>query len=303
MGGTAEAREGHVEFAGHRTWYRVIPGEAGRDPLLVVHGGPAIPHDYLAALAGLAERGRTVVFYDQLGCGRSDRPDDPSLFTFDTFLAELDAVRSALALSSVHLLGHSLGGVFALEHVLRGAKGLRSLVLASTTPSVRLLVEEQLRLLERDQGAEARATAERHTAAGTVDDPEFRAVLDGFLERHMTNRRPWDDDLRRAFAGMGHEVYAAMWGTGGQFRPAGELAAWDVTARLGEIRVPTLLTHGRHDYVTVEVGQLLQRKMPAARLVVFEDSGHLAFAEETERYLDVVEGFLRDAEREGDPGA
>lgn len=286
-----------MEFAGHRTWYRVIPGDEGGDPLLVLHGGPAIPHDYLAALGRLAERGRTVVFYDQLGCGRSDRPDDPSLFTFDTFLAELDAVRDALGLSSVHLLGHSLGGVFALEHALRGARGLRSLVLASATPSVPLLVEEQLRLLERDQGADARATAERHTAAGTVDDPEFRAVVDAFFDQHMTNRRPWDDDLQRAFAGMGHDVYAAMWGTGGQFRPAGELAAWDVTARLGDIRVPTLLTHGRHDYVTVELGEVLERQMPEAQLVVFEDSGHLAFAEETERYLDVVERFLRGVER------
>lgn len=290
-----------MEVNGHRTWYRVCAGGGVGDPLLVLHGGPAIPHDYLLPLQRLAERGRTVVFYDQLGCGGSDRPDDPALFTFETYLTEIDAVRGELDLDHVHLLGHSWGGILTLEYTLRGADGLRSLVLASAPASVRRLVDEQLSVLERDQGIEARRTAERHTAAGTVDDPEFRAVVDEFFHRHMMNRRPWPAELTRAFERMGGEAYAAMWGTGGQFRPGGDLAGWDVRDRLGTIAEPALLTHGRHDYITVALGEELQRSLRDARMVVFEDSGHLAFLEETEQYLDVVEGFLEEVEnRAGD---
>ena len=71
--------EGTVLFRGYRTWYQMLgdPSAAGRRlPLLVLHGGPGLPHDYLEDLGVLAETGRPVVFYDQLGCGKSDHPDD-----------------------------------------------------------------------------------------------------------------------------------------------------------------------------------------------------------------------------------
>lgn len=105
--------EGTVPFRGYRTWYQVVgelPPRGGTAPLLVLHGGPGLPHDYLGGLAELAERGRTVVFYDQLGCGRSDHPDDQTLWVMDTFVEEIEAVREGLGLQDIHLFGHSWGG-------------------------------------------------------------------------------------------------------------------------------------------------------------------------------------------------
>lgn len=290
-------RTGFVDHDGHQIAYTMREGGGSGDPLLVVHGGPAIPHDYLLPLEGLADRGRTVVFYDQLGCGGSDRPHDASRFTVEHFVAEIDAVRGALGLDRVHLLGHSCGGILTLEHALRGAAGLRSLVLASTFAAVDRCIEEQLRLVEDEQGAAARRIAERHTAAGTVRDPEFRVVVEELFAAHMTADRVRPALLDQAFAGMGDETYAVMWGTGGQFRATGELAGWDVRDRLPEVTVPALVTHGRHDYVTVALGEELVRSLPDARLEVFDASGHMAFLEETERYLDVVESFLAEVER------
>ena len=114
--------EGTVPFRGFRTWYQVVgelPAPDGKLPLLVVNGGPGCPHDYLQDLASLAdESGRPVVFYDQLGCGRSDQPDDPALWVMATFVEEVAAVREALGLDRVHLLGHSWGCQVALEYVL-----------------------------------------------------------------------------------------------------------------------------------------------------------------------------------------
>jgi proline-specific peptidase len=106
----AKESEGTVPFRGYSTWYQVVgelPATRGKLPLLVLHGGPGVPHDYLQDLSGLANEGRAVVFYDQIGCGKSDHPDDPALWFIDTFVDEVAAVRDALDLDQVHLFGHS----------------------------------------------------------------------------------------------------------------------------------------------------------------------------------------------------
>ena len=128
-------REGWIEWGGHRTWFR-IAGEldSGLDPLLCLHGGPGSTHHYFAPLERLTADGRAVVLYDQLGCGRSDRPDSID-WSLEVFLDELAALREQLGLERVHLLGTSWGGMLALEHALSGFGGLTSLVLSSTLAS------------------------------------------------------------------------------------------------------------------------------------------------------------------------
>src|SRR3989442_3359941 len=118
--------EGFVAVPGGRVWYRSV-GEGGV-PLLCLHGGPGFPHDYLEELEGLASD-RRVVFYDQLGCGRSDQPDDSSLWTVERFVRELQAVRKALELERLHLFGSSWGGMLAMPYVLDRTPPLDSLIL------------------------------------------------------------------------------------------------------------------------------------------------------------------------------
>ena len=142
---------GTVPFRGYRTWYEVVgelPAPDGKLPLLVLHGGPGLPHDYLEALARLAEAGRPVIFYDQLGCGKSDHPDDATLWVMETFVEEVGAVRDALELDQVHILGHSWGGWLALQYALSQPAGLVSLVLASTCASIPAFAAETRRLKE-----------------------------------------------------------------------------------------------------------------------------------------------------------
>jgi len=162
--------EGTVPFRGFRTWYQVVgelPAPDGKLPLLVVNGGPGCPHDYLQDLAPLAdESGRPVVFYDQLGCGRSDQPDDPALWVMATFVEEVAAVREALGLDRVHLLGHSWGTQVALEYVLGRPAGLVSLVLASPLASAPVYAAEARRLKE-SLPPEVQEVIDRHEAATT----------------------------------------------------------------------------------------------------------------------------------------
>jgi pimeloyl-ACP methyl ester carboxylesterase len=138
--------EGYVSFRGYRTWYETAGDVRSRAPLVLLHGGPGIPGiSYTQLMRDLADQ-RPVVRYDQLGCGRSDRPNDPSLWRVQTFLDELTALRDALALDDIHLLGHSWGGMLGIEYLLTRPHGVRSLVLSSSLFSTQFWVEEARRL-------------------------------------------------------------------------------------------------------------------------------------------------------------
>jgi L-proline amide hydrolase len=287
-------REGSVEHAGGRTWYRVVGAATeGRDPLVCLHGGPGSTHNYFAPLERLAEEGREVVFYDQLGCGRSDRPEGVD-WSVRVFLDELAALRQALALERIHLLGTSWGGMLALEHALSGYGGLTSLVLSSTLASIDEWVAEARRL-RAGLPAEVVATLDRHEAAGTYDDAEYRAALDVFDDRYVRRGAIGRPELARMKDGLGTDSYVAMVGPN-EWTVTGALHGWDVRDRLGEIAVPALVLRGRHDMCTERVAATLLAGLPDAREVVFAESSHMPALEEPERYREVVGAFVREAE-------
>jgi proline-specific peptidase len=290
-------REGFVPFRGYRTWYRVVGERSGPEklPLLLVHGGPGIPSDCLEPVAALAATGRPVVFYDQLGCGHSDRPDDPSLWTIGLFLDELAAVRAALGLGRVHLLGFSWGGALALEYALERPEGLASLVLHSTFSRSRAADESQQRAYVGLPAGVA-TTLRRHEAAGTLDDPEYRAARRVFDLRHVCRIDPWPEFLGRAIARANFAVADAMEERDDRHAPGGR-RNWDITPHLGEIRVPTLVIGGRHDGLVGGEDAVLRDAIPGAEWVRFEASSHYAHAEEPERFLAVLDGFLTRVER------
>ena len=294
--------EGTVPFRGFRTWYQVVgelPAPDGKLPLLVVNGGPGCPHDYLQDLASLAdESGRPVVFYDQLGCGRSDQPDDPTLWVMATFVEEVAAVREALGLDRVHLLGHSWGTQVALEYVLGRPAGLVSLLLASPIASVPVYAAEERRLKE-SLPSEVQQVIDRHEAEGTTDDDAYVEATMAFYKRWLCRLDPWPDHLMRTFTGLREEIYGAMWGT--EWNITGNLKDWDVTARLGELDMPVLITSGRHDLTTPAVVRPIADGIRGAEWVVFEHSAHMPSIEEPERFRQVLESFLSKVEA-ADPG-
>lgn len=143
-------QEGYIEFRGYRTWYRVVGEPAdlpGKRPLVFLNGGPGVPWpDRYRMLDDLVASGRPVVLYHQLGCGRSDWPDDPSLWSVDLFVEELGVLRKTLGLDVVHLFGLSWGGMLALEYALTQPEGLLSMTLVGAPVDVPLFAEEARRL-------------------------------------------------------------------------------------------------------------------------------------------------------------
>ncbi|HEU5434435.1 MAG TPA: proline iminopeptidase-family hydrolase [Thermomicrobiales bacterium] len=298
---TQPAREGKIPFKGYETWYQIIGEgeEPGKFPLLCLHGGPGAGHDYLESLAAMADTDRRVIFYDQLGCGRSSIPaSKPEMWTVDLYVDEIDAVRRALGLERIHLLGQSWGGMLAMEYALTQPAGLVSLTIASSPASMLQWVAEANRLRE-DLPAAAQQTLLTHEAAGTTDSPAYETAMMEFYRRHVCRLEPMPDYVQRTFASIAKnpEVYHTMNGPS-EFHVVGTLKNWDVIDRLGEIHVPTLVTSGRFDEATPLIAETVSSRIPGAQWVVFEASSHMAHAEEAELYMDVLDQFLTSVERE-----
>ncbi|WP_232285979.1 proline iminopeptidase-family hydrolase [Solidesulfovibrio carbinoliphilus] len=288
-----------VDVPGGRVYCRTVGHGAPGLPLLVLHGGPGVPHDYLEPLEALADE-RPVVFYDQLGCGLSDRPDDPALFTVSRFVAELDAVRRALKLSRLHLLGQSWGTMLAVDYLLeKGQAGVAGLVLSGPCLSARQFAADQREHLAQ-MPEDVRLAIAAAEATADFASPAYEAAVTAFYARHVCRLDPWPECLTRAIEKMGHPVYARMWGPS-EFTVTGCLAGYDRTGDLGGLRLPALFTCGRFDEATPATTALYRSLLPGARLRVFEDASHEHHLERPGDYLETVAAFLRQAEA-GPPG-
>lgn len=286
------AREGYVDFRGYRTWFRFVGDlNTAVAPLVALHGGPGSTHNYFAPLEALATE-RPVVLYDQIGCGKSDRPQDIE-WSVEVFREELATLRDQLGLDRIHLLGTSWGGMLAQEHVLSGAQGIVSVILSSTLANLALWNDEQLKL-KAQLPPDVIAVLDRHEAAGTYDDPEYEAAMQVYMDRHFYRGPQPRPELEAMAKGRAPDVYRAMQGPN-EWTTTGALKGWDTRDRLREIEVPTLVVRGRYDMCTDAVAAELVEGIRGAREVVLEQSSHTPVMEETERYLDVVREFTREA--------
>jgi L-proline amide hydrolase len=288
--------EGYAPFGEHRTWYRVIGDlRNGRLPVLVVHGGPGCTHDYVDAFRDLAETGRAVVHYDQLGNGRSThlRGRGADFWTVGLFLDEMDNLLRHLGIAEHYaLIGQSWGGMLSSEHAVRRPAGLKALVIADSPASMRTWVAEANRL-RRDLPADVQATLSAHEAAGTLTDPAYLAASRVFYDRHVCRVTPWPPEVARTFAAMDEDptVYHSMNGPT-EFHVIGTLKDWTIEDRLDRIAVPTLVISGRHDEATALVVEPYVTRIPDVRWRVFEDSSHMPHVEERAACMAEVAAFL-----------
>jgi proline-specific peptidase len=280
---------GYIEVPGGRVWYKIIGEQHDATPLLCLHGGPGFTHNYLEPLEALADR-RPVIFYDQLGCGNSDRPGDPSLWTLDRFVEELAQVRAALRLDELHLFGSSWGGMLAMQYVLDRGPALRSLTLCGSPASMPRWVADRAELLAL-QPADVRETISDHEASGFTACPEYQAAILGFYREHVCRLDRWPPGLERSFAQAGHDVYHTMNGPS-EFTVTGTLSSWDIMDRLGDIYVPTLLVGGRYDGCRPSHLAEMRRRIPGSRLEIIEEASHLCFAEQQAEFMTLMNDFL-----------
>lgn len=287
------AAERFVDLPGLRLYTRAV----GRgEPLLVLHGGPALSHAYLfPGLSPLADVAK-VVFFDQRGCGKSSKPAD-GRYDMATLAADVEAVRRSLRLGRVNVLGFSFGGMLAQEYALRYPESLKRLILAGAGPSGADL-NRRLREVRTAAPARVRTVLERFESLGPfVEDaypPEYAAAADEAYRPYSFHRLPGPPpEVADALAQISFDMYKVLWGDRGEFEMSGILRDWDRLADLPRIRVPTLILIGRYDLTSVDTAREMGRRIPRCRAVVFEDSGHFMYLEEPGKFLSEVRGFLR----------
>jgi L-proline amide hydrolase len=288
--------EGTMTRDGNETWYQVVGDlHAGPTPVVICHGGPGAAHDYTEPIAELSRFGRGCVLYDQVGCGKSTHlPDAPAEFwTVQLFKDELVALTEELGIADRYaVLGQSWGGMLAMEHALDHPPGLQAIVVADSPASIPLWVEEANRL-RKDLPEDVQAALTKHEEEGTTDSPEYEAAVRVYYDRHMC-RIPWPDPVERSMAQIGEDptVYHTMNGPS-EFFCIGSLKTWDITERLPEIDVPTLLVSGRYDEATPHIVEQIHSRIPGSRWELFEESSHMPHVEEPEAFLERVEAFLK----------
>jgi len=275
----------------HGSIYYRIAGDSDAVPLLVIHGGPGMSHDYLRDLDALSDE-RPVIYYDQIGCGRSDRPDDPGLWTLATFAAEIDTVRGALGLDRIHLFGQSAGGWIAIDYALRAPTGLASLHLANTCASIPHFERGVAQLRAALPGG-AGAVIDACESAGTTTGPEYLAAVGLFNRLHFMGTDDVPAGVQASLRALNPAIYRAMVGTGLTF--TGNMAGWDVIDRLGDLDLPVLVTSGRFDEMTPDAVRPMVDAIPGAQWHLFEESAHLPMVTETDAFMRATREFLASA--------
>jgi L-proline amide hydrolase len=293
--------EGRAPFREFETWYQVFgelhPDETDRPaPVVLLHGGPGATHDYLSPLAELASQDRAVIFYDQLGNGKSTHlpTRGAEFWTVQLFVDELDNLLRHLGISGrYHVLGQSWGGFLAQEHALTQPGGLQSLIISNSAASLPEFVAGTLQL-RSDLPPEVESALRRHEADGTTSDPEYTAACEVFYHRHLCRLDPWPQGVIDGLAQLDLDptVYHTMNGPS-EFHVIGSIKDWAVADRLNEIRVPTLVLSGQYDEAIPKIQETLVKGIRGSEQVIFENCSHLPFWEQPDAYLSVVRAWLQ----------
>ncbi len=290
--------EGFAPFGPLETWYRITGDlESEIPPLVVVHGGPGMSHDYLVSHAELSRDGRPVIHYDQVGGGRSTHaPEkDPQFWTPKLFVDELDNLLYFLGIADeFDLLGQSWGGMLAAEYAVTKPRGLRRLIISNSPASMPLWIEAANEL-RSNLPADVRATLFTHEQDGTTDHPNYLAATQEFYDRHVCRVIPNPPELTATTEQMLDDptVYFTMNGPN-EFHCIGSLKDWTIIDRLHQITVPTLVLSGAFDEAQPRCVEPYVSEIAQSTWVVFEASSHTPFLEEPEAYLATVSEFLAD---------
>ena len=290
-------KEGFIPVTGGNVWYR-ISGNGPGIPLLVLHGGPGSKSSDSDPLQQLGTD-RPVIHYDQLGCGKSDRPVETALWTVERYVEELEQVVQAIELEEFHLLGHSWGTMLAASYLFEKPKGVRSVIFSGPALDAQRWERDQRNYLKQFP-KEIQETIEKNEREQTTDSPEYKQAVKAFYKRHMCRVDPWPKEMEEDMKKLNHQIYNFMWGAS-EFTVTGTLKNFDATGRLKEIEIPALFSCGRFDEATPEATEYYAELVQDGEFHVFENSSHMPGIEEPEAYVETVREWLNRQELR--PGA
>ena len=292
-------QEGFVDANGLMIYYKTL-GKG--DPLVILHGGPGASHDYfLPYLLPLARHNR-LVFIDERGSGRSQKVEDPAGYTIENMVEDVEAVRQALGLGKINLLGHSYGGALAQAYALKYQQNLTHLILGSTWSSTEAMNKVFVKM-KANMSPELRDRIDRLEAAGlfghgkVYEQNRYTAEYmiaswgEGYFP-YVYHNRPDPNYDPIANGNISWSLYRQMWGEHGEFIIDGNLRSVEYTGRLGSLKVPTLIVVGDHDECDPSLSEAMRDKIAGSRLAIMPNSGHMTFVDQPNLFIKTVDEFL-----------
>lgn len=288
----AQIIEGYMPFRGYKTYYRSV-GECknGKKPLLLLHGGPGSTHNYFELLDELAEDGRQIISYDQLGCGNSFVEGHPELWTLETWIEELEALINHLQLKDIHILGHSWGGMMIISWLIEHKPcSVSSAILSSTLSSSKLWGSEQHRLISF-MPQEHQEAIQKAEANNDWQNPEYLAANDFYTIRHACDIKGERPECLMRKKRFGTESYITAWGPN-EYTPLGNLKDFDYTDRLKEIAQPCLIINGTNDESTPLLAKTMYDNIPDSEWELLDGARHLTFGDQPETYCTILRNWM-----------
>ena len=281
-----------------KVWTKRV-GNNPRIKLLLLHGGPGCTHEYFEAFDSyLPAAGIEYYYYDQLGSYYSDQPEKPDLWELPRFVDEVEQVRRALELDkdNFFVLGHSWGGILALEYALTHQSHIKGLIISNMMASIPAYNAYAEKALMPGMDAAVLAEIKQLEAGKDFQNPRYMELLMHHHYIHHVLRMPldsWPDPVERTFKHLNADVYVPMQGPS-ELGASGKLAQWDRIGRLGEIGVPALTIGARHDTMDPEHMRMMAAAMQHGRFLECPNGSHMAMYDDQENYMMGLIEFLKD---------
>lgn len=289
----------HTPKGDFKVWTKRF-GDNPRIKLLLLHGGPGATHEYFEALeSALAAKGIEFIYYDQLGSVYSDQPAEPSLWTIDRFVDEVEQVRVALGLhkDNFYLLGHSWGGILATEYALRHGDHIKGLIISNMMMSIPDYNHYAETVLARQMDPAIVAEIKAIESRGEYEAPRYMEILiPNFYHQHVCRLADWPDAVNRSFGRINRSIYVPMQGPS-EFRASGLLEKWDRKADLPKLAMPTLVIGATHDTMDPEHMRWVSTQVQHGSFLLCPNGSHLAMWDDQQTYVHGLASFLEAVDR------
>ena len=285
--------EGFIKVTGGKVWYH-IEGKGNNTPILLLHGGPGAASYYLKPMKALS-KDRPIIFFDQLGCGRSDRITDTTLMTLANYVEELEQVRKFLGLKDFYVYGHSWGTMLATDYYLKYPKGIKAMILSSPCISTARWQKDADTLIAT-LPEPLQINIRTNEKNKNFNSPEYQKAIVEYANRFMSINKKESAEMENMKKNFGQNVYEHMWGPS-EFTITGNLKNYDNTRRLKDIKVPTLFMSGEFDEARSNTVEYYKSLVPGAQIALIKDAAHLTMQDHPRIHNKVVKEFLNSLEK------
>ncbi len=299
---TSKVKTGGIKMLSINTLkgkFNIWTKRIGNNPtikVLLLHGGPGGSHEFFESFESfLPQEGIEFIYYDQLGSYNSDKPTDSVLWTTERFVEEVEQVRKALNLDSSNffLLGHSWGGILAMEYALKYQQNMKGLIISNMMSSCPAYAAYNKYVLQKKMNKNVVDSILNFEKTNTISNPKYMdLLLNNYYNKHVCQVYPFPEPVNRAFAHLNAQVYTIMQGPS-EFGISGRLALWDRTPDLDKIKVPTLVIRGMNDTMDPEFMKMMSEKFANGSLVTCTNGSHCSMWDDQENYFKGLISFLK----------